>query len=798
MVEKERRENMIIIEVFNDNVKLKKGFLSVKEERKFFAVKREKISVQFKISSEQRVVVENFNVLTEPFAVPHELYVEEYLSFEKASNQFLTPGVYPDAILPFEFALQNGFTTIEAHDERSFLLQMTIPEELKAGDYRSIVQFLIDGKNYETSFNLHVYDITLPEQNNCKTLFSIFKDGDWLTGTEEEKYEQYKADYELLANYRISGTYLPTKSIELDKAKIKDVIEAAKTYANDKRIACYSLNYKGKIEDIGGKKFAVLDREYFKALLVALVENSTDECNLLHNCALYLGSIVDEPTPEQFPKVRRAYDDVYQIKREVANELDFTGKREVERSLLTFDNILTVFHKEPIYGGVDTWCPTFWGYSFPEYRYEAKQLAHLGFKHWFYGCFHPQTPFPVYMIDEQLHQIKAVNWMMFDYNIDGNLYWAVNCCYRKTEEYYNNPVDGNEIFPQYHGDGYLLYHKEVYGKHVASLRLNAIMEGNQDYEKLLIYRERVQQIALDYAISFDCKSILRPYLDKIYEGTIVSENVDSVFEAERALNELIELADMSILFEKGSVKDGITEISVYLPERGRIHTTLVPSAEKKLCGGVKLTYKVPMNQKKNFFLFAVDEKEYALFIGDKVKTIALDKLQAKGDKVTVQPYGKTSSMIVKTLPFLNSEKEATEFVYEYPFDATSLDRLYFELESLCDFECIISADLIDQNGKAFELGYEMLEERKCCSFSIKKQWRVIKNLNNADDMIEGYRNREKYEEHFRSFDFKHVVAIRFNVLNNTKMLDDNRERRTPKYTFIINSVYYSEGYEETI
>ncbi len=791
---------MIKIRIYNDNVKLKKGLNFQGEERNFFAVKREKLSIQFTIYSDCNAVVEGYSLSVEPSTnIPHELFVEEYLTFEKASNQFLNPGTYPDAILPFEFAVEHGYTAIEADDERTFLLTMTIPNDFAAGDYANTIRFIIDGNEYEIGFGLHVYDIALPEQNHCKALFSIFKDGGWLTGTEEEKYEQYKETYEMLADYRISGTYLPTKSIELDNAKIKDVIEAAKQYANDKRIACYSLNYKTKIDNIGGRDFVVLDREYFKALLVALVENSTNECNLLNNCVLYMATVTDEPTPDRFPQIRRAYDDVYQIKREVANELDFTGKHEVEKSLLTFDNIITCFHKEPVYGGVDTWCPTFWGYSFPEHRYEAKQLAHLGFKHWFYGCLSPQTPFPVYMVDEQLHQIKAVNWMMFDYNVEGNLYWAVNLCYRKGEDYYNNPVDGNEIVPDFHGDGYLIYHKEVYGELAPSLRLNAVMEGNQDYEKLLIYRNQFEQLAFDYAIKADCKKILRPYLDKMYDGSIVAEDVNTVFEAERALNELIELSNQGIILEKLSVKDGMAKIAVYMPNEDMIQTAFIPVFEEQLCGGVKRLYAIPMNQEKNFFTFTVEGKEYALFIGDRVHVIALQELKAIGNKVAIEKYGNTDSVLVKTAPFLNSEKETTEFIYESgEFDATKLDRLYFEIESLCDFECIVSADLIDRNGKTFELGYDMVEERTSNFFSLEKQWKSIKILNSADDVVEGYRMREKYEERFRSFDFEHVVSIKFHVLNNTKLLDDNRERRTPEYKFIIRSVYYSEGYEETI
>ncbi|MFQ9737400.1 MAG: hypothetical protein ACLR06_06595 [Christensenellaceae bacterium] len=106
-------------------------------------------------------------------------------------------------------------------------------------------------------------------------------------------------------------------------------------------------------------------------------------------------TFIDEPAPERFHSVRRVYREIHDLKREVAKSVDFTGRRGVENSLLTLDNIVTVFNKEPIYGEVDTWCPTYWGYFKPEYVYEEKSSAGWEKRIGGTGAWRPKRLFPI-------------------------------------------------------------------------------------------------------------------------------------------------------------------------------------------------------------------------------------------------------------------------------------------------------------------------------------------------------------------------------------------------------------------
>ena len=774
---------------YNDFYKLKKNKNIKTQDLVLFGAKNERISFQFLIKSDKKIYLEDYSV---SLKVKTELFVEKYFYIEKPSNKLLSEGDYPDPMLPFALAKQQGMNDIDG--EQAFLLELYIPATFKAGKYNEILTLTTTEGIQEIPFELTIFDFALPEQNNCKTLFAIFKDGDWLHGTMEEKYEQYCSYYDMLANYRISGTYLPTRSIGLNDATIEDCVEAAKKYVDDNRVACYALCYKEKKAMVDGMEMSVLDKEYLKNLLIALVNESTNQRNLLKNAVLYFATYTDEPIPERFPVIRNNYKEVYDLKREVANELDFSEKREVEASLLMMDNIITTFFKEPIYGAVDTWCPTFWGYSMPEHRYEGEQLKHLGFKHWFYGCMSPQTPFPVYMIDEELHQIKIVNWMQFDYDIIGNLYWAVNLDYRKSETYGDkDALNGDEIVPEFHGDGYLIYNKHYYGEIVPSVRLHAIMEGTQDYEKLLLYKKLVDDLSIKYGISVDCKRALRPYLDRLYDGAAVTEDVSWLARSEYGLSQLILLAQQGIILEKTEVKDGIAYIDVIVPTTIDVQANAELVSEINVCGGAKKTFCVPMKKKENEIVLRVIDKKYAIYLGDKVKNIDLKKIKTTGEKISIVRYPNTDAVTVLTQPFLNKESERAQLVYNKKFDATKLDRLYVDVTSQCDFACILQADLIDDKGQSFTLGYDMVVQGKRSFFSLQKQWKVIKKLNDADAILSGFRDREEYEKKFAEFGFKNVVKIRFTVLNNTKFLDDHRERRPSTYRFTINNLYYSEN-----
>lgn len=794
------------IKTYKNCYNLRKGLNIESEEISLFALKNEKISFQILvISNGEEIQVSDFSLKgenSEQFKC--FVFAMDYLECKKPPNQLIEGGVYPDAILPFDIAKSNKKNIVDCNDERGFLIQITPDIAMQAGKYELRLEIFVNNDKKEIPLQVEVFDAVMPTKNNCKTLFGIFKDCGWLGDDESKWAETYKKYYDMLVDYRLSAAYLPTKNIVIDKAPIEDVVETVMQYANDDRISCYALNYQVKRVEVDGKSVAQFDYEYFKNLLIALCNHSTNENNLLKKCVLSPGSFIDEPTPDKHQQVRNFYDGIYKLKRDIANELDFSSKREVEASLLTFDVIITMWNKEGVYGGVDTFCPQYEAFSYPEYVYESSKLRQLGFKEWFYGCMGPQNPYPNYLTYDKFHQIKIVNWMMFDYNINGNLYFAVNLTYNsgKHQKKYINMMEDkhftaikvNDEMISYYGDGCLIYNEIFYGELVPTLRLNAIMEGNEDYEKLLLYKTAIDNLSKKYCAELDCKNILKPHLDKLYDGAATTNYEENLLTAEYALNILLELARQGVYLER-KVIDNQVEMTVFYPKDIEFSSSCKMSSciEKQNCKIGK--FLVETNKPKNYFEFTLNGKEYSVYVADLLMSLDKSLLSAHGRKIEYSDYNDVK--LVETKAFLNTEKEEVQLKYTLPFDAEKLDRLYIDVTSLSDFSFCISVDLIDDEGKVFALGYDVVEEKATKTISLKKQMRLIKRLNDYFGFDRAYECKQKYVDHF-NIHFNKIKCIQFTVLNNLKFLDDNRERRMIDYKFLINNIYYSVNDEKDV
>lgn len=154
---------------------------------------------------------------------------------------------------------------------------------------------------------------------------------------------------------------------------------------------------------------------------------------------------------------------------------------------------------------IDTVCPTFdvYGsqdkYNGKTYREALANWSEYNEKwaewkvdkdKWWYGCNNPLAPYPTYHIEDPLVLARVLDWMMNEYGIVGNLYWAVTAWNPQTgDETYatDNYYEDNAIrSSNANGEGYLAYPGAPYGSStpLPSMRLEAIRDGNEDYEIL--------------------------------------------------------------------------------------------------------------------------------------------------------------------------------------------------------------------------------------------------------------------------------------------------------------------------
>ncbi|MFR6641444.1 MAG: hypothetical protein ACLUSP_09095, partial [Christensenellales bacterium] len=167
------------------------------------------------------------------------------------------------------------------------------------------------------------YDFDMPAVNHSKTCYMIWRDCHRILGTQAEQDEKYAGLSEMLLDFRVSPYIIPYSWESVDR-----FIEKAKEYAADPRVGAYSITYRTKREKtIYDDNQEVIDLDYMRATLRAMVENSTDELNLFKKAYIHY-TFIDEPTPATYHAVKRCHDETYDLIRETAETYDFTDKRK--------------------------------------------------------------------------------------------------------------------------------------------------------------------------------------------------------------------------------------------------------------------------------------------------------------------------------------------------------------------------------------------------------------------------------------------------------------------------------------
>ncbi len=193
---------------------------------------------------------------------------------------------------------------------------------------------------------------------------------------------------------------------------------------------------------------------------------------------------------------------------------------------------------------------------------------------WTYTCVFPKIPYPTYHTEDKLISARLINWMMYEYNVVGLLFWD-STLFSKHD--YPFPNINQELQDYYglaskwvkcNGDGYLVYPGREYGIEgpVASMRLKSIMDGSEDYDLLYqleeLYRER--GVSGD---EFD--SVYKLLNRELYTGTTVrhrAEIEEHFANSRRALADMLVAASgAGLIVENYKVVDGVGSATVSAP-----------------------------------------------------------------------------------------------------------------------------------------------------------------------------------------------------------------------------------------
>lgn len=487
------------------------------------------------------------------FAVYHQKYIE----VTKQTTAHLPAGWYPDALLPIETAIEYNENKIKAGENQGIWITLCVPAEQKAGVYTGTFILEVDGTKQNIPVNVEIWDVSVPEENNLRSAFSIHRYwGDYsgiVTAELDASWEMYEAYYNFLKEFRINGRYLP-----VSPSDISGYVDYMLKVADDQLVTTYVIPYKALGSEI--------DYQQYKATLELMAEKSISNGKNLFKKAITYFSLFDEASFNGTVTIANTIlSKVKVVHNELAESL-IVRKNNGEQGITTelIESIKNVTHlyvdhyNDEMTADNAVYCPYVSRYNTTEER--NNYLNYNKGERWWYTCFNPKTPFPTYHIDDYLYSSRIMSWMQYYYGVTGNLYWSAT--YFRTgdeglDDYYSNALrfeDPNAA----NGDGFLLYPGKPYGIYgpVGSIRLHSIRDGMEEYEIIKYIGDEYAAISEANGFSSDFMSVYELLCEKLFVGTRVYTDTATFSEIRQSLASLATVMEKTGAIISSSTRKG--------------------------------------------------------------------------------------------------------------------------------------------------------------------------------------------------------------------------------------------------
>ena len=204
----------------------------------------------------------------------------------------------------------------------------------------------------------------------------------------------------------------------------------------------------------------------------------------------------DEPSADQYPFLQRGFNKL----KEYCPEIPRMITKLVEPGLI---------------GGPNLWCPISHEYD----HTSSNERRKLGERFWWYVCTGPKAPYAGLFLDHPAPEMRIWLWQTFQRDIDGILVWQCNywnsgTAYpdpKKPQDPYADPMSWTSGYgtpegqkqPWGNGDGRFIYPpveaasgnpgKPVVAGPVDSIRWEHLRDGIEDYEYLVILRQKMKE-----------------------------------------------------------------------------------------------------------------------------------------------------------------------------------------------------------------------------------------------------------------------------------------------------------------
>lgn len=523
------------------------------------------------------------------------LYHQKYINVTKIrdNNSPTSMGYYPDALIPMENAKAYGETKLTGKNQGVWVT-LKAPKDQPAGDYQGSFTVKVNGETHQVPVKVTVYDYTLDDEVHSKSSFSIgYEYLGW--GELDTSVEMQEAYYEALLEYRLNGQHLPGNEmvyVRPEGEPLERFLYYADKYSRDPRCSTYNLPFTLTTAVYNGATIQSVDFEQFAILLRKMAQYSVENgVNLLKKASTYFIFFDEYDLHGTTETANYNLNKATEVCNAVVDELQ--GTLVCEDEALRQEIIACIAGiKHKVVGNLTDGLQVQQATSVPlisKYHTEEGRALYRDFAYecygddaelWAYTCLEPRTPYPTYHIEDILMSSRLLGWMMYDYDIVGNLYWEVTLyAWRQAafgdyqlQDYYDTAAR----YPAANGDGFLFYPGRDYGVYgpIGTLRVQSIRDGNEDYD--LMYA--LEQAYARYGVTeseFD--GLYSLMTDKLYSGTMVRirDGLTDYFDQSRTLlAELLQLA-----YNTGTVIKNIAQVD------GKTVVTLLADEGVQLTAG---------------------------------------------------------------------------------------------------------------------------------------------------------------------------------------------------------------------
>lgn len=493
----------------------------------------------------------------ENILVYHEKYIEITNLYE---GNGAVAGMYPDALLPIEKAVEYGENTIASGNNQGVYLTFNVPVGQEAGTYTGSLTVTYDGAEQSVPVTLTVHDVTVSQTTHTRSKFNVtFAHYLGELNSTQDMLDSYIS---VMAEYRISPGLIMfgNDSNYSDESIAAYARKAYELLQENPKMSTFAVPTPTMTDS--GTGLPTLNGSTFEKYLHAIIDVALESYDAhsqtgfdLMSYAICTVSIIDEPdlnnTLDRVPGVANQFENAIsgskQYLRAQANEKGIPEEfaDEIEGSLEDFPLIVsmtTAWAPDEDVADIITSCPLISLYDTAAQRDVYAQQQ----QRWIYTCNQPTSPYPTYHIDDTLVSARSLSWMMSEYDITGNFYWAADLyqkyvgsgTYLPIDDYYGTA----ERYERANGDGYLLYPGAPYGmdEPLPSLRLEAIRDGAEEYELWYALHENYEEAG------YDRTDIQRKVSSLIYQNAKVVSTSERMQLARQAVISLLEMSESDL------------------------------------------------------------------------------------------------------------------------------------------------------------------------------------------------------------------------------------------------------------